>query len=192
MCNINCLTAGVAVFGANAAEEEHQTCQTTMLLDNLANVSIQKNVTINNLVASNAQLAQALQEMQAAMVRMFSTGQMHAPLPYQPLLWMPIPPEAAAPPTSSPAPPPATMGPCLSHWGSVKPAWDKQGYCWSHVHKIKVGHTSMTCSSRHVGHQPSTTQANTMGGSIYNTGYPFRNRALPPAPTLRHKPVDHR
>jgi hypothetical protein len=44
------------------------------LLDNLANALIQKNVTIDNLIASNAQLAQALQEMQAAMVRMFPAG----------------------------------------------------------------------------------------------------------------------
>jgi hypothetical protein len=62
MHDINCMTAGEAAFDANAAKEEHQACQITMLLNNLANASIQKNVTINNLIASNAQLLQALQE----------------------------------------------------------------------------------------------------------------------------------
>ncbi len=124
---------GKAAFGANAAEGEHQACQITTLLDNLANALIQKNATIDNLVASNAQLVQALREMQAAMVRMFLASQAHA-YPYQPLTWLPTPPEAAAPPVASPALPPATMGLRPSHWGSVKPAWDKQGYCWSHKH----------------------------------------------------------
>jgi hypothetical protein len=35
------------------------------LLDNLANASIQKTSTINNLIATNVQLTQALQDMQA-------------------------------------------------------------------------------------------------------------------------------
>jgi hypothetical protein len=179
MHNINCMTAGEAVFGANKAEEKRQACQITVLLDNLANGLIQKNVTIDNLIASNRQLAQAIQEMQAAMVRMFSAGQTHAPLPYQPLTWVPTPPQVAAPPTALLAPSLATMGLRLSHWGSVEPAWDKQGYCWSHGHKVKVGQTSATCSSWCMGHQPGTTQANTMGGSIYNGGYPFGNWAPP-------------
>ncbi len=57
MRDINCMMAGKAAFGANAAEEEHQAGQITPLLDNLANALIKKNATINNLVASNAQLA---------------------------------------------------------------------------------------------------------------------------------------
>jgi hypothetical protein len=183
MRDINCMTVGEAAFGANAAEEEHQARQITALLNNLVNASIQKNVTIDNLVASNAQLAQALQEMQAAMVRMFPASQTHTQLPYQPPTWVPNPLEAATPPAASPAPTPATRGPRPSHWGSVKPAWDKQGYCWSHGHKVTVRHTSATCSSQRKGHQPGATHANTMGQSIYNGGYPFRYRAPPPAPT---------
>jgi hypothetical protein len=35
MCNINGMMAGEAAYGANAAEEEHQACQITALLDNL-------------------------------------------------------------------------------------------------------------------------------------------------------------
>ncbi len=114
MRDINQMTAGKDAFGTNAAEEEHQACQITASLSNLANTLIQKNVTIKNLIASNAQLVQALQEMQAAMVRMFPAGQMHASL-YQPPTWVPIPPEAAASPTDSLAPPPAMMGLRLSH-----------------------------------------------------------------------------
>ncbi len=182
------MTSGERAFGTNAAEEEHQAHQITALLNNLANVSIQKNVMFKNLVASNAQLAQALQEMQAAMVRMFPAGQLHptpyqAPASYQPLAWVPNPLEAAAPPAESPAPTQATRGLHPSYWGAVNPAWDKQGYCWSDGYKVKVGHTSSTCSSWHEGHQPGATHANTMGGSIFNQGYPFRYRALPPAPT---------
>jgi hypothetical protein len=57
MHNINCMMAGKAAFRANSAEEEHQACQITALLENLAKALIQKKATINNLVASNAQLA---------------------------------------------------------------------------------------------------------------------------------------
>jgi hypothetical protein len=46
-------------------------------------------MTIDNLVTSNAQFTQALQEMQAAMVRMFPAGQTHAQHPYQPPTWVP-------------------------------------------------------------------------------------------------------
>jgi hypothetical protein len=80
MRDINCMIAGEAAFGANAAEEEHQAHQITALLDNLANVLIKKNV--DNLVASNAQLTQALQKMQAAMVHMFPTSQTNTQHPY--------------------------------------------------------------------------------------------------------------
>jgi hypothetical protein len=165
MCNINCMMTGKAAFGANAAEEEHQAHQITALLDNLANALIQKNATIDNLIASNAQLTQALQEMQAAMVCMFPAGQALAS-PYQPLTWLPTPLEVAAPPAASPAPPPAMMDPCPTHWGSVKPAWDKQGYCWSHRHKVKVGHTSVTCSSRCTGHQTGAAKPTQWGGIL--------------------------
>ncbi len=91
MCDINPMMAGKAAFGANAAEEEQQACQITTLLDNLANASIQKqkNATIDNLVASNAQLAQALQDMWSAMVRIFPSGQAHPSL-NQALTWWPL------------------------------------------------------------------------------------------------------
>ncbi len=79
MHDINLMTVGESVFGANAVEEEHQAQQITALLDNLFNAKKQKNATINILVASNAQLAQALQDMQAALVRIFLSSQAQPP-----------------------------------------------------------------------------------------------------------------
>ncbi len=70
MCDINRMTAGESTFGANAVEEEEQGRLIALALDNLANASIQKNLTINSLVAINAQLTQALADMQIAMACM--------------------------------------------------------------------------------------------------------------------------
>jgi hypothetical protein len=181
MCDINCMMAGKSAFGANAMEEEQQVQQITAFLDNLVNASIQKNATIDNLVVSNAQLAQVLQDMQAAIVHMFPSGQVQ-PCPNQAPTWWSTPPAVVAPPAAPLAPALAVEGPRPAHWGMVKPAWDKQDYCWSHRHKVKVGHTSTTCSSQHAGHQPGATGINTMGRSSYNAGYPGPGVAPPPAP----------
>jgi hypothetical protein len=43
MCDINCMTAGKTTFGANQAVELKQAQQIASFLDNLANVTIQKN-----------------------------------------------------------------------------------------------------------------------------------------------------
>ena len=59
-----------------------------------------------------------------------------------------------------------------SHWNDIKPARDKGGYCWTHGHKVKVGHNNSTCTSRKVGHQAGTARNNTLGGSTFNAGYP--------------------
>ena len=59
-----------------------------------------------------------------------------------------------------------------SHWNNIKPAWDKVGYCWSHGHKVKVGHNSSTCTSCKAGHQAGATRNNTLGVSTFNAGYP--------------------
>ncbi len=181
MGDINHMTAGNSAFGADATEEEQQAQQITMSLDNLANALIQKNGTINNLVASNAQLAQALQDMQTAMVRVVLSGQAQT-YPSQAPTWWPTPPAVVVPSAAPPATAPAAAGPQPAHWGRAKPAWDKQGYCWYHGHKVKVRHTSATCSFRSAGHQAGPTRTNIMGGSSYNAGYPGPGVALPPAP----------
>ncbi len=55
--------------------------------------------------------------------------------------------------------------PCPSHWNDIKPAWDKVGYCWSHGHKVKIGHNSSTCTLRKAGHQSCATRTNTLGAA---------------------------
>jgi hypothetical protein len=97
MRDINRMTAGESTFGATAVEEDEHACKITSSLDNLANALIQKNSTIDNLVATNAQLAQAIEQMQAAMTLMFSTGQA-PPGPTQ--AWLSVPPAVMGNPTA--------------------------------------------------------------------------------------------
>jgi hypothetical protein len=172
MQDINHMMVGESAFGANAMEEEEQARQIASSLDNLANTSIQKNLTINSLVAKNAQLTQALADIQFVMVHMIPPGR---PPPYSgtELAWGP-----------NPLPPPAAgiLSQHPSHWGIVKLNWDKVGYCWMHGFRVKVRHNNTTCLSRCTGHQPGATWANIMGGSWYNEGYLGPQCTLPPAP----------
>jgi hypothetical protein len=150
-------------------------------LNNLANASIQKNLTIDSLVAINAQLTLALVDMQIEMACMIPP--VHAP-PYlgTVLVWVPNPPPAAAP-LVAPVPPAAdVLSQRPSHWGVVKPNWDKVGYCWMHSFRVKIRHNSTMRSSCRIGHQPGTTRANIIGGSWYNEVYLGPYRAPPPPP----------
>jgi hypothetical protein len=140
--DINLMTAAETTFGANTAEEEAQGRQIAMSLKHLAYASVQKNATIDQLVATNAQLMQALESLQASMSRTF----VHGP---PALAYTPTAPTPWSAPTSAP-PAPAPVGtqvPRPAHWGPTKPDWDKCGYCWTHGYKVKVGHTSATCQS---------------------------------------------
>jgi hypothetical protein len=181
MRDINCMTAGESTLSANAMEEEEQGCLIALSLNNLANAFIQKNSMINSLVVINAQLKQALADMQIAMACM--SPPVHA-LPYSGTIpaWGPNPlPTAALP--AAPGPSQAnvlTQRP--SHWGTIKPNWDKVGYCRTHGFRVKVGHNSTMCLSCCTGHQPGATWANIMGGSWYKEGYPGPQRAPPPTP----------
>jgi hypothetical protein len=167
MHNINRMTAGESAFGANAVEEEEQARQIALSFNNLANASIQKNSIIDSLVATNAQLTQALADMQIAMACMIPPGQALQYLGTAPA-WGPNPPPAAALP-AAPAPPAVgVLSQRPSHWGIVKPNWDKVGYCWMHGFRVRVRHNSTTCSSHCTGHQPGATRANIMGKSWYN------------------------
>jgi hypothetical protein len=56
MRDINRMMSGKAAFSTSTAEEEHQAHQIAASLNNLTNTLIQKNVTIDNLVASSVQL----------------------------------------------------------------------------------------------------------------------------------------
>jgi hypothetical protein len=171
MRKINRMTVEGSTFGANATEEEEQGRLIASSLDNLTNASTQKNLTINSLVAINAQLMQVLVDMQIAMGRM--SPPMHAP-PYSCTIpaWGFNPLPTAAPPAAPGPPQVNALTQCLSHWGAIKPNWDKMGYCWTHGFRVKVGHNSTTCLSRCTGHQPGATQGNIMGGSQYNKGLP--------------------
>jgi hypothetical protein len=64
MCDINCMTANDTTFGANQAAELKKTQQMVSSLNNLANVTIQKNTTIKNLVVTNATLTKAIAGIQ--------------------------------------------------------------------------------------------------------------------------------
>jgi hypothetical protein len=181
MRNINRMMAGESTFGANVAEEEEQGCLIASSLDNLANASIQKNLTIDSLVMINAQLTQALADMQIAMACI--SPPVHAPLYSGTILTSgPNPLPTAAPPVAPGPPQASALTQRPSHWGVIKPNWDKVGYCWTHGFRVKVGHNSTTCSFHCTGHQPGATRANIMGGSWYNEGYPGPQRAPPPAP----------
>jgi hypothetical protein len=122
-------------------------------LDNLANVTIQKNTSIENLLATNATLTKAIADIQLSIARMCTTCGPTSPAPTAPALST----EARVRP---------------SHWSNTKPAWDKVGYCWTHGYKVKVDHSSTTCSTCRTGHQPVTTRANIMDGSMHNIGFP--------------------
>ena len=149
MRNSNRMTAGESAFGANAMEEEERACQIALSINNLANVSIQKDTTIDSLVVTNAQLTQALADIQIAMACMIL-----GPPPYSGTVpaWGTNPLPTAAPPMA-PAPPAAgILSQHPSHWGVVKPNWDEVGYCWTHGFRVKVGHNSTMCLSHCTGH----------------------------------------
>jgi hypothetical protein len=154
MRDINCMTDSDAAFGANQAAELNQAQQMASSLDNLANATIQKNTTIENLVFTNATLTKAIANIQLSIAEMCAAG-----VPTSPAL-------------TAPAPLTDTRV-CPSHWNNTKPAWDKVGHFWMHRYKVKVGHTSATCMLCRTGHQPGATQqANIMGGSTHNVRYP--------------------
>lgn len=52
------------------------------------------------------------------------------------------------------------------HWPDA--ACDKEGYCWTHGYKVTKGHTSRTCDAPAMGHQCGATRKNTMNGSTCN------------------------
>jgi hypothetical protein len=70
---ISRMTTGETTFGTNQAAEMEQAQQMTTSLDNLANASIQKNATINNLVTTNAALSKAIQDIQCTLSKMMTT-----------------------------------------------------------------------------------------------------------------------
>ncbi len=72
MHDINHMTAGNKVFGANQAAELDQAQQMAYSLNNLVNATLQKNITIKNLVATNATLTKAIADIQLSIAQMFA------------------------------------------------------------------------------------------------------------------------
>jgi hypothetical protein len=58
------MTAGDTAFGTNQAAKLEQAQQRTSSLNNMANATIQKNTTIEKLVATNATLSKAIDDIQ--------------------------------------------------------------------------------------------------------------------------------
>jgi hypothetical protein len=66
------MTTGDTTFRANQAAELEQAQQMATSLDNLANASIQKNATIDNLVTTNAAFSKAIQDIQHKLATMMT------------------------------------------------------------------------------------------------------------------------
>jgi hypothetical protein len=84
MRDINHMTAGETAFGANQATELKQAQQMASSFDNLANATIQKNTTIENLVATNATLTKAIADIQLFIAQMCTAGVPTSPVPTEP------------------------------------------------------------------------------------------------------------
>ncbi len=148
MRDINCMTSGNSAFANQAAAQEIvQAEMMAALLINLANASIQKNNTIDKLVATNQQQAKVITDLTAAIAKLKDSS---SPTGHQ---------------TGQERP---------SHWSPTKPAWDTMGYCWTHRWKVKMDHSSTTCSYPKEGHCKDAKHANTKGSSNLHQGWPKR------------------
>ena len=116
-------------------------------LNNLANAATNNNTTIITLVASNRQLAASLAALLAKLEAALA--------------------KPGAPPLTTPTTPtttPSTTAQNLKRYA-------KDGYCWSHGYRVCKNHTSATCTNKKEGHKDLVTQADTMGGKLYNLGW---------------------
>ncbi len=147
--DINRMTAGNRALAYQAATEAEQAARMVTSLDNLANAAIEKNDTVEKLVATNKCLAKALADTNAAIA----------------CLCLPNMPTAPATPSST------DNHPHPSHWSTIKLDWANNGYCWTHGHKVKVGHSSATCIHWKPRHITSITRSDTKGGSNANKGW---------------------
>jgi hypothetical protein len=148
-CDINQITADNCAFAYQATTKVEQAAHMVTLLKNLANAVIQKNNTAEKLVATNKHLAKALANANAAIA--------HLHLPNTP---------------AAPATPSGTDNHLRpSHWSAIKPDWANNGYCWTHGHKVKIGHSSARCTHRKPGHITSATCSGTKSGSNANKGW---------------------
>ena len=146
------MAAGKPVFGgvANAVTTGEDTLAPATFerldnyLDNLASAATTERTTLTQLVENNASLTASVAALTASVTALTSAHTLLANNR-----------GATAPPTQQPR-------------EQKKLNLDPNGYCWTHGYRVKVGHTSATCTGKRAGHQDAATRANPMGGSTYN------------------------
>ena len=142
--DIHCMTSTEGAFANQIVAEAEQAEMMARSLDNLANAVIQKNDTVEKLVSANECLAKALADANAAIARLCLPG--------------------------ATAPTPGTATPACAA-SSTPPAWDPHGYCWTHGWKVKLGHSSTTCTHCKEGHDATATHTHTNNGSGLNKAW---------------------
>jgi hypothetical protein len=146
MHNINRIHSGDSDFANQAAAQEIIKAEKMAAsLGNLANASIQKNYTIDKLVATNQQQVKIIANLTEAIAKLKNGSP-----PIEQRVGRKNPP----------------------HWRSTMPKWDSTGYCWMHGFWVKVGHSSTTCSFFREGHCKDAMRANTKGGSNLSQVWP--------------------
>ena len=133
-------------FTNQAVAETKQVAMMAQFLDNLANAAIQKNDTVEKLVIANKCLAKVLANANTAIACLHLLGPM-------------------APQTG------IASNACPAHWAATPPGWDPHGYCWTHVWKVKLRHSSATCTHQKEGHNTTATCTNTKDGSRLNKAW---------------------
>jgi hypothetical protein len=99
------MTAGNRTFANQAITDDKQATRMVTLLDNMANAAIQKNNTVDKLVAASERLTKAFMDANATIARLcFPTR--------------PTAPAATAAPAST------NNHPRPAHWTPIKPKWD--------------------------------------------------------------------
>jgi hypothetical protein len=110
--DINQMTPGDRAFANQAiTNNKEQVARMVTSLDNLANAAIQKNNTVDKLVATNECLTKALMDANAAIA----------------CLCFPTAPAAPAAPAAPGTPAGTNNCPHSAHWTPIKPKWDCTG-----------------------------------------------------------------
>ncbi len=140
--DIHRMSSNEGAFAKQVVAEAEQAAKMARSLDNLTNAALQKNDTVEKLVSANERLAKALADANAPIARRL------------------------------PGPTAPHMGPASNaRPATTPPTWDPQGYCWKHSWKVKLGHSSATCTHRKEGHDATTTRTNTKDGSGLNKAW---------------------
>ena len=127
-------------------------------LDNLALAAMNDTTFLQQLTAANLSLTATVASLTATIKKMGDAGQRRGP--GTPAAGTPAPgtPAAGTPAAGTPA-------------GGVRKTPHCGNYCWTHGHRISIGHTSATCTHKAAGHRDDATTANTLGGSERDKGW---------------------